>query len=390
MGGSCSRVGKWVSSSRMRRATIDLCSRELLWAVYAAVHVLEQSDRPDFQYLGRSWQIWLDYAKSTASRVFYNGTGRVCAVASIANQSLEPADIAQTYTCEGTQLLNDPHEGELFTWWLHFFGKLSLIDRDALWATKRPRLASTQYTGSVVNTSASEPRMIDYAGHSILSPPIPPITLQKGSWFSAREQWKLLMLPYRSIYLLERIYKNAERARTCNSVLMSNPGMFANVHNVTDNFRGHSYGDTFTAGIPSISKHTTQRLDIITPYSVFPTILFNQSIGLAWYKNMLDAAGSQTPYGSAESLRRDGTGVSRLVSWESKVTTVIALLDGVSTFVRQKMEADGIYGDFVATTTEEYRRVFNPMFIKGEEIEFCLPRVEVPKTGLVREYTMCM
>jgi hypothetical protein len=332
----------------------------------------------------------MDYTKSTASRIFYNGTGRVCAIASIANQSLAPTDSAQSYMCEGTQFLNDPHEGELFTWWLYFFTNLPLTDRRALWTAKQPQLISVQFTGSVVNTSASDSRMVDYYDFPVLSPPIPPITLQQGSSFSSREQWKLLLLPYRSIPLLDRIYKNAERVRTCNSVLMSNPGMFANVHNVTTPITGGPYGSRPTAGIPSIANKTTQELDVITPYSVFPTLLFDKSIGLAWYKNMLDAAGMQTPYGSAESLRRDGTGVSTTVSWESKVTTIVALLDGVSAFVRQKMQTDGIYSDFVAITTREYRRVFNPMFIMGEEIELCLPRVEVPKTGLVRDYTMCM
>jgi hypothetical protein len=43
--------------------------RELLWAVYSAVHVLESSGRADYQALAKGWQAWLDYAKSTASKV---------------------------------------------------------------------------------------------------------------------------------------------------------------------------------------------------------------------------------------------------------------------------------------------------------------------------------
>ena len=55
----------------------------------------------------------------------------------------------------------------------------------------------------------------------------------------------------------------------------------------------------------------------------------------------------QNPYGSTESERVDGTAVSSFVSWDSKVTNVIALLGGASDLVKQKMKRDGIYRDFV-------------------------------------------
>lgn len=43
--------------------------RELIWAVYAAVHVLNSSNRTEFRQLGQSWQAWLDYAKVNAASV---------------------------------------------------------------------------------------------------------------------------------------------------------------------------------------------------------------------------------------------------------------------------------------------------------------------------------
>lgn len=54
-------------------------------------------------------------------------------------------------------------------------------------------------------------------------------------------------------------------------------------------------------------------------------------------------------YGSTESTRVDGTGVSALLTWDSKVTTVNAILGGVTDFVRQKMKAENIYDEFVST-----------------------------------------
>ena len=52
-------------------------------------------------------------------------------------------------------------------------------------------------------------------------------------------------------------------------------------------------------------------------------------------------------YGSTESTRVDGEGVSALVTWDSKVTTVVALLGGVTDLVRERMKADGIYKKFI-------------------------------------------
>jgi hypothetical protein len=42
--------------------------------------------------------------------------------------------------------------------------------------------------------------------------------------------------------------------------------------------------------------------------------------------------------------------MSSFVSWDSKITTVNAVLGGVSNFVRQKMQDDGIYQEFLAIT----------------------------------------
>jgi hypothetical protein len=55
------------------------------------------------------------------------------------------------------------------------------------------------------------------------------------------------------------------------------------------------------------------------------------------------------PYGSTESTRVDGTLVSALVTWDSKITTVVALLGGIPDLVRQKMKQENIYQEFIQT-----------------------------------------
>ena len=304
---------------------------ELLWAVYGAVQALDSSSKPHFRQLGAEWQTWLDYTKLNAAKIFYRGSGKVCAVVDL-KQALSPDGPKQKYKCEGTDVLNDPYEGELFTWWLYFFGGLSAADKKALWIAKRPKLVS-----------------VEYHKHGI-----GPITVQKGFWFSSHEQWKVLEMPYYDVDIVKRVYTNAERARTCNSAAKHIPGEYASVNNVTDS-TGQIIGYISNAGIPSISNQTEQELDVITPYAVFPTLLVEgergRAVGMAWWWNMVLGKKMQNPYGSTESERIDGTAVSSFVSWDSKITTVSALLGGVVDLVREKMKADGIYGEF--------RRVLN-------------------------------
>ena len=176
---------------------------ELLWAVYAAVQVLESSPKMHLQVLGQQWQTWLDYTKENAARVFYRGNGTVCAVTNL-NQSLSPTDPGQNYpACNG--VLNDQYEGELFTWWLYFFGGLPAADKAALWDAKRPQLVNVEYNMHGIG----------------------PITVQMGFWFSSHEQWKVLEMPYYDVDIVKRVYTNAERVRTCNSATLQIPGMYA-------------------------------------------------------------------------------------------------------------------------------------------------------------------
>ena len=210
--------------------------------------------------------------------------------------------------------------------------------------------------------------------------------MNTGFWFSAHEQWKVMEMPYYDIPLVRRLFLNAERARTCNSAIVThNPGMFASVNNITDS-SGQIIGYISDAGIPSISNQTEFELDVITPYSVFPVMLFDKKVGLSWWWNMVRAKKMQNPYGSTESTRIDGTGVSSFVSWDSKITTVNALLGGVGDFTRMKMRKDGIYDEFVKVTAREYGMVFKNL--KGENIGLCLPNKAVPDRGL-KDYTDC-
>ncbi|ORY25727.1 putative GPI anchored protein [Naematelia encephala] len=361
---------------------------ELIWAVYAVVQVLRASNQSDWQELASGWQEWLNYISITGPKIFYYGDGNICTVVNL-NQSLNVDDPAQTYSCPQTAqpYLNDPYEGELFTWFFYLYASnLSSIDRDALWSTKRPQLVAVNYTGSVVDTSPSSAALVNYTGDPVVHP-YDTITVQKGFWFSSHEQWKLLEMPYLDDQYVYRIFHNAERVRTCDAVLIGNPGMFASVNNVSNPATGDVFGYISAAGIPSISNQTSQELNIITPYSTFPTLLFNQTVGVAWLHNMLLGKGMQNPYGSTESTSRDGSDISAFVSWDSKVTTVVGLLGGVSRLVRDKMKTDGVYDSFRQRLGEEYGRGF-PDGLLGENVDLCWPADQIPNGGAM-DFTNC-
>ncbi|KAF7552641.1 hypothetical protein G7Z17_g4164 [Cylindrodendrum hubeiense] len=337
---------------------------ELIWAVYGCVEALRTQHKSKFTKIANGWQDWLDYVASTAADIFHIGDGKVCAVTAIADQTLPIDDSKQSYKCETATYLDDPYEGELLTYFLQFFGDLSKKEKKKLWEYKRPKLESDEYNLGGVG----------------------PITVRKGYWFSSHEIWNQLELPYYDVDIIRRLFKNGERVRTCNSVVTKVPGMYASINNSTDPETDTIIGYISPAGIPSVASQTDQYLEVITPYSVFPTVMFNKAVGLAWWRNMIVGKKMQNPYGSTESTRVDGELVSALLTWDSKVTTVVALLGGVTDLVRQKMKADGIYEEFVHIAKREYSLVFDDL--KGENVDFCLPKVAVPVAGL-DDFTAC-
>ncbi len=69
--------------------------------------------------------------------------------------------------------------------------------------------------------------------------------------------------------------------------------MFASVNNVTD-ANGQINGYISATGIQQIASQPIEEEDVVTPYSVFPTILFDHGVGLTWWKNMCDGKNMQS------------------------------------------------------------------------------------------------
>jgi hypothetical protein len=43
-----------------------------------------------------------------------------------------------------------------------------------------------------------------------------------------------------------------------------------------------------------LANQTVQELDVITPYSVFPTVFIDNAVGMVWWKNMVDGKKMQS------------------------------------------------------------------------------------------------
>lgn len=375
------------------------------------ISVLERSERPTFQQLGGNWTEWFIYARNNLKTIFLQGQnpGEVCAT-SVLRENSTVSEGAQQYACaEARCLNNDPFEGELMSWMLYF--SLSKVPggtdeisniADAIWDVKRPQLLAVNYTGNIVNEANHQYGTVNYNGDPIIGRHVRPITTQQGLFFGGNEHIKLLYLPYRDVPIIDRVFKNAERIRTCDSMLMGVPGMFASAVNGTSPSSGVmtanatlEYQEINNAGIPSVAVFEQQELDVVTPYSVASTILYDRGTGLAWYKNMLDGKQMQTVYGSTAAARLDGSAVARFVSWKTKAPTLLALMGGIVDIVRDAMKEDDIYESFYQRIEAEYSKVFDDGSgtsgmtpILGEDVPMCLPNTPMPTSSLI-DFSSC-
>jgi hypothetical protein len=195
-----------------------------------------------------------------------------------------------------------------------------------------------------------------------------------------------MLLPYftEELKIVKTLYHNAEVVRTMNAVSTKSPGLLASINDVTDG--AEVIPDYISAtGIPEVGTQEVQRTDVITPYGTFGLMMQDLSVGLCWYNNMLKATRMQGPYGSTEAINVNGTEISPLVTWDSKITTVLAMLGGVGGITKNalKKESDLIYGTsfdrFVYVLDREYQLVFRDTAEKGSDIPLQLPVDRVPE-----------
>lgn len=73
---------------------------------------------------------------------------------------------------------------------------------------------------------------------------------------------------------------------------------------------------------------------------------------------MLTSPAGQTVYGAIEATSIDGKDISPVMTWDSKITTVLAVMGGNRDIVREFLKKNNKYGIFVDRVQAEYSREF--------------------------------
>lgn len=104
---------------------------------------------------------------------------------------------------------------------------------------------------------------------------------------------------------------------------------------------------------------------------------------------MLSAPRMQSAYGSIEAINVNGTEISPLTTWDSKITTVLSMLGGVGSITKRGLQSqtDSVYGSayhrFVYILNREYGLAFGEVSdVLGDEYEFMTPLNTVPSDML--------
>ena len=116
------------------------------------------------------------------------------------------------------------------------------------------------------------------------------------------------------------------------------------------------------------------------------TVAAPNYVGLVWLASSIAHPRGQTCFGVTEGAAVNGTLVSPLHTWDSSITTVLAMLGGTVDLNRARMRRDGVYEPFVTVVEAEWRRVFDGQ-LEGDEVEWVLPSASVP--AVVDEWDSC-
>jgi hypothetical protein len=185
-----------------------------------------------------------------------------------------------------------------------------------------------------------------------------------------------------------KVFRNAEKARVFDAFASKLPGLQASINDVTNG--SQEIPDYASAcGIASLSWQEIQRRDLMTPYGSYGLFLHEPAVGFCWYNNMLQGPRMQSKFGSTEAINANGTEISPLTTWDSKITTVLAMLGGIGTINANALkraadpEYKTAYDRFVYVVNREHELLFGDIKeVHGDNIPFQVPNTPVPTDAL--------
>jgi len=274
----------------------------------------------------RRYEAHINIMKGSVVTIFQNSKGKVASMAKAKNPKgeIDPSD----YKLKGS--LQDPFEGELM---LMFIDMMTSGDGRPK-ANALAKMWQKHNKGNQVGTWTSQDGAVG------------PITVQKGWRFSAHEAWKYLVLPYFEDENVVRLFRNQELVRTWDAQTNNIPGMKAACYGTNP-----WYVDRL--GVKEVSfgfdDNVRESDKMVTPYSAFPLIMLDRGQGLAWHRAMLARPQMQNKYGSTEASRQtnDNPGVAMKCTWDTKVTTDVALVGGTHALLKRYLEENEVWDRFI-------------------------------------------
>lgn len=302
---------------------------QFAWSVYFVYHALEEKG---YAQLATRYKSLLDKLSNNAVTMFYDPSRcKVRSVAAIANTNAPPSEA--NYSNASPQFLDDPYEGELMVFFMTLFGRLEDNVATRIWDDKRKRMTRVEYSSPKGN-----------------------ITVEKGWWYSSHEKWKYLVLPYTDDPRARTVFLNGEIARTWHSTSNKIPGLLASVNNVTTGNDIPAYASE--VGIPKLATIKVEWQNIVSPYASFPVILADRKVGLEWFKFMCQQPKMDGPYGVTEAISMDGTKISPILTWDGKMTTVLAMMGGVASDTARYLKVDHKYDHFLDIVRKQFEKCF--------------------------------
>lgn len=372
---------------------------EMLWAAFAVAQALREK-HPEQMSLIASYDLIWQRMIDNGVTVFYEYPYGFRTVTLLTNQSLPMSQ--NTYTSTSSPgWLNDPYEGELFTVAMYLFSKdLTPAQKEQLWVAKRPMLQKVDLVLTSLTDKAFKAhniKIVESNQGQVASSDEVRITVERGFWYSAHEKWKYLFLPYKKAKNNWRVFKNGERARTHYANHVAATGLWASVNGpITENGQN---GDYFSdCGIQAIAFNNVTHDFVTTPYGSFPLFLVKdekddlEGIAAGWLHHMIVSRQGQNCFGTTESFNISGNAVAPLVTWDSKITTLVAAMEGNVDIVTRGLDRLNVTKAFVDIIDAEWGRLFGDVGngpLPGEDLPFLPPNLNNAIPNLLNDFTSC-
>lgn len=341
----------------------SLDNGQLAWSMVAAQTVLEEQGET---VLGARFAKHVQLMAASAAVLFLRRNGGVSTSARISNVS---APVSEANRVVGNFQLADPFEGELMVYFIDLMADgvwnndTTKLNSDGSNYTRRDRLWKVTLASFDGGTHVSQ----NYEDARL---PNGPITVQSGWRFSSHEQWKYFVLPYlNASELVGRIVRNGERARTWHSKLNGYSGLMGSCYNWKGNYKD-IFGIPQLAGGFALPKRANM---MATPYGAYPLMLVDRGAGLVWYRSMVGRPRMQSSLGSLEASQMELPGfVAMKYSWDTKVTTNMAVLGGLGAVLQRALQKEPRRWERFEHMVRRTHEPYYPTLV-GEETPFAMP-----------------